>query len=80
MPAVGGALQERGEAGDVVAAADGDGADAVAARPLDRQIDGARREPDAGQRAAVPGHAAPRSATIAGLARRRHRAGGDLRR
>ena len=51
-----GARQEGGEAGDVMAAADGDGAEPVAPRPLDREIDGAHREPDARQRAAVPGH------------------------
>ena len=54
QPAVGGPLQERREAADVVAAADDDRRDAVVGGPVRGQVDGPGGQPDAGQPAGRP--------------------------
>ena len=78
MPAAVARGRKVGEAGDVMAAADGDGAEAVTPRPLDRQIHRAHREPHARQRAAVPGHRGAAVGDDVRFARRLHAALGDL--
>ncbi len=76
--AVGATPQEGGEATDVMAAPDGDRRHAVARGALDGEIDGARRQPHAGQRLAIPGHRGAAISHHIRLAARRHGTAGEL--